>query len=160
MELTHFNETGRARMVDVTEKSDTRRLAVAVGKVSMQPETLALIQQGRIAKGDVLAVAQVAGIMAAKRTWEIIPMCHPLLLTGVDLSFTIKSEECSVEITATVSTTGKTGVEMEALTAASAAALTIYDMCKAIDRGMTIEAIYLKTKSGGKSGHYQRGGRP
>jgi cyclic pyranopterin phosphate synthase len=160
MELTHFNETGRARMVDVTEKSDTRRLAVAVGKVSMQPETLALIQQGRIAKGDVLAVAQVAGIMAAKRTWEIIPMCHPLLLTGVDLSFTIKSEECSVEITATVSTTGKTGVEMEALTAASAAALTIYDMCKAVDRGMTIEAIYLKTKSGGKSGHYQRGGRP
>jgi cyclic pyranopterin phosphate synthase len=160
MELTHFNETGRARMVDVTEKSDTRRLAVAVGKVSMQPETLALIQQGRIAKGDVLAVAQVAGIMAAKRTWEIIPMCHPLLLTGVDLSFIIKTEECAVEITATVSTTGKTGVEMEAITAVSAAALTIYDMCKAVDRGMTIEAIYLQTKSGGKSGHYQRGGRP
>ncbi|KYZ76951.1 cyclic pyranopterin monophosphate synthase accessory protein [Anaerosporomusa subterranea] len=160
MELTHFNETGRARMVDVAEKSDTRRLAVAVGKVLMQSETLALIQQGRIAKGDVLAVAQVAGIMAAKRTWELIPMCHPLLLTGVDLSFSIKPEECSVELTATVSTTGKTGVEMEALTAVSAAALTIYDMCKAVDRGMTIESICLQTKSGGKSGHYQRGGKP
>lgn len=155
MELTHFNETGRAKMVDVTEKDETRRTAVAIGKVTMQPATLALIQQGGIAKGDVLGVAQVAGVMAAKRTWELIPMCHPLLLTGVDLSFTINSEACSVEIAATVSTTGKTGVEMEALTAVSAAALTIYDMCKAVDRGMTIESIYLQAKSGGKSGHYQ-----
>lgn len=159
MELTHFNESGRAKMVDVTQKSDTRRVAVAVGRVKMQPETLALIEQGRIAKGDVLAVAQVAGIMAAKRTWEIVPMCHPLLLTGVDLSFSIVREECAVDIAATVTTTGKTGVEMEAMTAVSAAALTIYDMCKAVDRGITVESIYLQSKSGGKSGQYERGGR-
>lgn len=160
MEFTHFNESGRAKMVDVTEKAETKRVAVAVGRVTMQPETLVLIEQGRIAKGDVLAVAQVAGIMAAKRTWEIIPMCHPLLLTGIDLAFTIVHDKCAVDIAATVTTTGKTGVEMEALTAVSAAALTIYDMCKAADRGMTIESVCLQAKSGGKSGHYARGGQP
>ena len=159
MELTHFNESGRARMVDVTDKSDTKRVATAFGKICMQPETLSMIEERRVAKGDVLAVAQMAAILAAKRTWEIIPMCHPLLLTGVDLSFCIKREESSVEINATVTTTGKTGVEMEALTAVSAAALTIYDMCKSVDRGMTIETIQLQTKSGGKSGVYEREGK-
>lgn len=156
MELTHFNRSGQAKMVDVTDKAETKRVAVATGKISMLPETLALIQQGRAAKGDVLAVAQVAGVMAAKRTWEIIPMCHPLLLTGVDLQFAIQSEDSSIQITATVTTTGKTGVEMEALTAVSTAALTIYDMCKSVDRGMTIEHVMLQSKSGGKSGEYQR----
>lgn len=159
MELTHFNESGRARMVDVTEKSDTKRVAVASGKICMQPETLSMIQEKRVSKGDVLAVAQMAAILAAKKTWEIIPMCHPLLLTGINLAFCVNAEDSSVEISATVTTTGKTGVEMEALTAVSAAALTIYDMCKSVDRGMTIESIQLQTKSGGKSGVYEREGK-
>ncbi len=148
-------------MVDVGGKPDTERLAVAKGEITMKPETLALIQEGGIPKGDVLAVAQVAGIMAAKRTHELIPMCHPLLLTHVGLAFDFKETEepegaegnrASIGITATVKTTGKTGVEMEALVAVSAAALTIYDMCKAVDRAMHITNIRLVRKSGGKSG--------
>jgi cyclic pyranopterin monophosphate synthase len=152
MDLTHFDAAGRARMVDVSEKADTVREAVARGRVRMLPETLRRIQEGRIAKGDVLSVAQVAGVMAAKRTWELVPMCHPLLLTSVVLAFELDDQESTVAITATVKTTGKTGVEMEALTAVSVAALTIYDMCKAIDRGMVVEEIRLARKSGGKSG--------
>ena len=156
MELTHFNSQGRARMVDVTEKQDTERQAVAAGFIEMLPATLAQIQAGGIKKGDVLAVAQVAGIMSAKRAWEMIPMCHPLLLTGVDVSFEINEPLCRVEIRATVKTTGKTGVEMEALTAVSVAALTIYDMCKAIDREMLIGEVRLIQKSGGRSGFFKR----
>ncbi|MCL5109610.1 MAG: cyclic pyranopterin monophosphate synthase MoaC [Chloroflexi bacterium] len=157
MELTHFDEAGRARMVDVSEKAETAREAVARGRVRMQPETLARIKDGRIAKGDVLAVAQVAGIMAAKRTWELVPMCHPLLLTGMGLSFSLDEEHNTVEIEATVKSAGKTGVEMEALTAVAVAALTVYDMCKAIDRGMTVSDVRLVRKSGGKSGTFERG---
>ena len=157
MSLTHLDEHGRARMVDVGHKDDTLREAVARGRILMKPETLALIQEGGIAKGDVLAVAQVAGIMAAKRTHELIPMCHPLLLTHVSLNFephpTDSPEElATIDISATVRTTGKTGVEMEALTAVSVAGLTIYDMCKAVDRAMQIDAVRLAKKSGGKSG--------
>ena len=157
MSLTHFDEQGRAHMVDVGHKDDTQREAVAKGRVLMQPETLALIQQGDIAKGDVLAVAQVAGIMAAKRTHELIPMCHPLMLTHISLNFEPHPAEdpdglAQIDISATVRTTGKTGVEMEALTAVSVAGLTIYDMCKAVDRAMQIEAVRLAKKSGGKSG--------
>ena len=160
-ELTHFNVEGRAKMVDVSEKAVTHRTAIASGKVYMQPETLKRIQEGKIAKGDVLAVAQVAGIMGAKRTSDVIPMCHPLLLTGVDISFTEYPEPdenglCAVEITATVRVGGQTGVEMEALTAVSIAALTIYDMCKAIDKGMILSEICLEKKTGGKSGTYLR----
>jgi cyclic pyranopterin phosphate synthase len=152
-EFTHFDTAGRARMVDVTGKPDTEREAIAKGEVLMQPETLALIRQGQVAKGDVLAVAQVAGIMAAKRTSELIPMCHPLVLTNVGLSFEfIEGEASGIRIIATVKTTGKTGVEMEALTAVAVAALTIYDMCKAVDRGMRLSNIRLGRKSGGKSG--------
>lgn len=154
MELTHFNEHGRARMVDVSEKEKTFRTARAAGKVRMNPETLALVRTGGVAKGDVLAVAQVAGVMAAKRTWELIPMCHPLLLSGVDLSFAY--EEDGIALCAEVRCKGETGVEMEALTAVSAAALTIYDMCKAVQRDMTIENIRLLEKTGGKSGDFRR----
>jgi cyclic pyranopterin phosphate synthase len=157
MPLTHLDEQGRARMVDVGHKDDTQREAVARGRVLMRPETLALIQEHGIAKGDVLAVAQVAGIMAAKRTHELIPMCHPLLLTHISLIFEphpapAPDEPATIDITATVRTTGKTGVEMEALTAVSVAGLTIYDMCKAVDRAMQIDAVRLAKKSGGKSG--------
>ena len=158
--LTHFNEEGRARMVDVSDKDHTSRKAVATGDVYMQPATLQLIQEGQIKKGDVLAVAQVAGIMGAKRTHEVIPMCHPLLLTGVDISFQINPEPdsetglCSITVDATVKVTGQTGVEMEALTAVSMTVLTIYDMCKAVDRGMYFNRIGLVHKSGGKSGSY------
>ncbi len=152
--LTHFDHAGRARMVDVGEKPETHRVAVAAGRVAMRPETVALIREGRAAKGDVLAVAQVAAIMAAKRTHELIPMCHPLLLTRIEVGFEITSD--GVEITARVETRGQTGVEMEALTAVSAAALTIYDMVKAVDRGMIIEAIRLEQKDGGRSGDYRR----
>jgi cyclic pyranopterin phosphate synthase len=157
MTLTHLDEHGRARMVDVGQKDDTQREAVARGRILMKPETLALIQEGGISKGDVLAVAQVAGIMAAKRTHELIPMCHPLLLTHVSLTFephpADRPDELAViDISATVRTTGKTGVEMEALTAVSVAGLTIYDMCKAVDRAMQLDAIRLARKSGGKSG--------
>ncbi len=150
--LSHLDESGRARMVDVTAKDDTLREAVAKGSVRMKPETLALIQSGGVPKGDVLAVAQVAGVMAAKRTHELIPMCHPLLLSAVDVRLEPDEKESAVQITATVRTTGKTGVEMEALTAVSVAALTIYDMCKAVDRGMRIEGVRLVRKSGGRSG--------
>lgn len=156
MELTHFNAAGKARMVDVSSKDETVRQALAEGRVRMKAETLALVRQGAMGKGDVLAVAQVAGIMGAKRTWEIIPMCHPLLLTGIDVEFTIVDEDCAINIRAIVRTTGKTGVEMEALTAVSTAALTIYDMCKAVDKGITIEYVRLSAKSGGKSGDYRR----
>ncbi len=157
-ELTHFNSEGRARMVDVTAKGETVRAAVARGEVKMKPATLEAVKEGRIAKGDVLAVAQTAGIMAAKQTWSLIPMCHPLFITGADLSFRIDEQQCLVEIQATVRTTGKTGVEMEALTAVSVAGLTIYDMCKAIDRDMAVQNIRLVEKTGGKSGRYEREG--
>lgn len=156
MELTHFNEAGKAKMVHVGEKADTERLAVATGKVNMAAETLQKIREGRMGKGDVLAVAQVAGIMAAKKTWELIPMCHSLQLSGIDLLFYLDEEEQAVEIAATVQNYGKTGVEMEALTAVSVAALTIYDMCKAVDKEMEISQICLVEKRGGRSGTYQR----
>jgi len=155
-ELTHFDDEGRARMVDVTAKSETVRVATARGAVRMKPSTLEMIEQGRVAKGDVLAVAQVAGIMAAKRTPDLIPMCHPLAITGVDMRLELNREESSVEISATVRLAGRTGVEMEALTAVSVAALTVYDMCKAVDRGMVIDQICLMHKSGGKSGEFHR----
>ncbi len=155
MDLTHFDQEGRARMVDVSDKAETARVAVAHGKVAMKPETMERIRSGLIAKGDVLAVAQVAGIMAAKQTAQLIPMCHPLAITGAKLKFKLV-EPGEVEIEASVKVYGKTGVEMEALTAVSVAALTIYDMCKAIDKTMTIGEIYLVEKSGGKSGHFVR----
>ena len=154
--LTHINDQGRARMVDVSQKKDTERIGVASGKIQMQPDTFRMITQQKVKKGDVLAVAQVAGIMAAKKTWETIPMCHPLLITGVDIRFELYPETSEIEAVATVKTTGKTGIEMEALHAVSAALLTIYDMCKAVDRGMVIREILLVEKDGGKSGHYIR----
>jgi cyclic pyranopterin phosphate synthase len=153
--LTHFDERGQARMVDVGAKPETQRIAVAVGRVVAQPETIALIRSGTAAKGDVLGVARVAGIMGAKRTADLIPMCHPLLLTRVDVGFTLTDR--TVEIEARVETRGQTGVEMEALTAVSAAALTIYDMVKAVDRGMEITDIRLVRKEGGRSGVWERG---
>ncbi|MBI4505281.1 MAG: cyclic pyranopterin monophosphate synthase MoaC [Chloroflexi bacterium] len=158
MELTHFDEAGRARMVDVSAKEVTVREATARGTVRMRPETLALIRAGQVAKGDVLAVAQVAGIMAAKRTPDLIPMCHPLPLTGVALELQLDDAASAVHMSATVRCTGQTGVEMEALTAVSVAALTIYDMCKAVDRGMRIDGIRLAAKSGGKSGAWRAEG--
>ena len=154
MELTHFNEQGRARMVDVSEKAVTYRTARAAGRVWMNPETLEKVRQGGMAKGDVLAVAQVAGIMAAKRTWELIPMCHPLPLTSIDITFAFQSD--ALDIRAQVKCSGETGVEMEALTAVSAAALTVYDMCKAVQRDMVIDQIRLLEKTGGKSGVFRR----
>jgi cyclic pyranopterin phosphate synthase len=150
--LTHIDESGRPKMVDITEKPDTHRQAVARGLVRMQPDTLEVIKKGRMEKGDVLSVAKLAGIMAAKRTPDLIPLCHPLLIDDVGIEFSVDEKESTVEITATVESTGKTGVEMEALTAAAVTALTIYDMCKAVDRGMKIENIRLVRKSGGKSG--------
>lgn len=152
--LSHFDRAGRARMVDVGGKPETERVAVASGRVHMASETIELIRQGRAAKGDVLAVAQVAAVMGAKRTPDLIPMCHPLMLTGIDVSFEVLDNEVCVE--ATVSTQGRTGVEMEALTAVAAAALTIYDMLKAVDRGMTIGDIRLDLKEGGRSGRWSR----
>lgn len=151
-ELTHLDESGRPRMVDISSKPDTQREAVARGQVSMKPATLKLLKQGPLSKGDVLTVAQLAGIMAAKRTPELIPLCHPLLLGDVQLEFSLDEANFSVEITATVRSSGKTGVEMEALTATAVAALTIYDMCKSVDRSLKIENIRLVRKSGGKSG--------
>jgi len=156
VELTHFNQAGRARMVDVTAKDETKREAVAEGRITMLPATLARIRSGTMGKGDVLGVAQVAGVMGAKQTWQLIPMCHPLLLTGVDIAFAVDEAASAIDIVATVRTTGKTGVEMEALTAVAVAALTIYDMAKAIDKGMVVEYIRLVAKSGGKSGNYVR----
>lgn len=152
--LTHFDESGRAHMVDVGAKEITPRRAVATGFIRMQPETVDLIREGRAAKGDVLAVAQVAAIMAAKKTSDLIPMCHPLMLTKVKIAFAIEADGIGIE--AIVETRGQTGVEMEALTAVSGAALTIYDMVKAVDRGMTIESIQLQEKEGGQSGHWVR----
>lgn len=158
MELTHFNEAGRARMVDVSGKGDSAREAVAEGRIRMLPATLQLVKQGMLSKGDVLGVAQVAGVMGAKATWQLIPMCHPLLLTGINIEFSLDEADSAIGIAATVKTTGKTGVEMEALTAVSVAALTVYDMCKAADKGMVIEDVRLVAKSGGKSGSYRREG--
>ena len=150
--LTHLDEQGNARMVDVGRKPETEREAVARGAVSMQENTLALIKSGGVEKGDVLSVARIAGIMAAKRTAELIPLCHPLPLDQVDVDFELNESSSEVRITATARTTAKTGVEMEALTAVSVAALTIYDMCKAVDRGMRIEGVRLVRKQGGQSG--------
>ncbi|GAB2719925.1 cyclic pyranopterin monophosphate synthase MoaC [Paenibacillus thermoaerophilus] len=153
--LTHFDGEGRARMVDVSDKADTARTAEAETYIEMKPETLERIREGRIGKGDVLAVAQIAGIMAAKQTSQWIPMCHPIPLTGVSLSFEDNGRD-RLRIVAAVKTTGKTGVEMEALTAVSAAALTVYDMCKAVQKDMTIGPTRLLSKSGGKNGDYRR----
>ena len=154
MTLTHLDESGRAQMVDVGQKPDTEREAVAKGEIVMQPETLRLIAEGGVPKGDVLTTAQIAGIMAAKRTPDLIPLCHPLQLTKVDVEFEIDEANSRVEITATVRCRGKTGVEMEALTAVSGAALTIYDMAKAVEKTMRIGNIRLVRKSGGKSGDF------
>lgn len=154
MEFTHFNESGRAHMVDVGDKDNTKRTAIATGRIRMKKETVDKIRQGLIKKGDVLSVAQVAGIMGAKKTSDLIPMCHNIILNGADIRFSIQ-ENC-IDLEAEVNTTGKTGVEMEALTAASIACLTIYDMCKAIDKDMIIEDIKLIKKTGGKSGDYMR----
>ena len=151
-ELTHMDASGRPRMVDVTGKPDTQREAVAKSRVRMKASTLALIKKGGVAKGDVLAVAQLAGIMAAKQASQIIPLCHPVIIGDIKVEFNLDGENSAVDITTTVKSTGKTGVEMEALTAAAVAALTIYDMCKAVDRGIQIENIRLIRKSGGKSG--------
>lgn len=153
--LTHFDADGNAVMVDVTDKADTTREAIAAGSVLMQPETLKTIIDRGINKGDVLSVAQLAGIMGAKRTADLIPLCHPLGLSSVKVELTCDSERSAVEITAMAKITGKTGVEMEALTAVSVAALTVYDMCKAIDKGMRLTDIRLIKKTGGKSGTYE-----
>jgi len=155
-EFTHFDEQGKARMVDVSDKPETDRLAVASGAVRMAPETLAMVAAGTAKKGDVLGVARLAGIMAAKRTAELIPLCHPLPLTSIEVDLACDADKNTVEITATARTTGRTGVEMEAMTAVAAAALTVYDMCKAVDRAMVLSEIRLEQKSGGKSGTYTR----
>lgn len=155
--FTHFNSDGQAVMVDVADKSETRRVAVAAGRIVMQPKTLAMIQAGDAKKGDVLGVARLAGIMAAKRTADLIPLCHPIALTRVTVDFEIDTAASAVDCTATAETVGRTGVEMEALTAASVALLTIYDMAKAVDRGMVIESVRLLEKLGGKSGHWRAG---
>ncbi|MFZ5751188.1 MAG: cyclic pyranopterin monophosphate synthase MoaC [Pseudomonadota bacterium] len=155
MTLTHFDESGKARMVDVTDKAETDRVAVAVARVVMRPETLALVVAGTAAKGDVLGVARLAGIMGAKRTAELIPLCHPLPITGVRLELTPDPALPGVRIEAEVRTSGRTGVEMEALTAASVAALTVYDMLKAAEKSMRIEGVQVILKDGGKSGRYE-----
>ncbi|HET8747991.1 MAG TPA: cyclic pyranopterin monophosphate synthase MoaC [Ramlibacter sp.] len=159
--LTHFDAQGQAHMVDVASKAATHRIAVASGRIEMLPATLAIIQSGTVKKGDVLGIARVAGIMAAKKTSELIPLCHPLALTRVAIEFELAPAQAgaadAVVCTATVETVGPTGVEMEALTAVNVALLTIYDMCKAVDRGMTITAVQLCEKHGGKSGSYVKG---
>ena len=155
-DFTHFNDEGRAKMVDVGDKPPTRRTAVAGARVLVSPETFALIRSGGMKKGDVLTVAQIGGIMGAKRTPELIPMCHPVAVDGIDLSLSLDEERCSVEIRASVSCGGRTGVEMEALTAASVAALTVYDMCKAVQKDMVITDLRLVSKSGGVHGDYER----
>ncbi len=156
--LTHFNSAGRARMVDVTEKKETKRIAIAKGKVILKKETFERIKEGGIKKGDVLGTAQIAGVMAAKKTFELIPMCHPIFIEAVDINFELsendEKKEYVIEIEASVKCTGPTGVEMEALTAVSVSALTIYDMCKAIQKDIIIGEIYLEKKCGGKSGEY------
>lgn len=155
MSLTHFDKSGQAHMVDVSDKADTDRIATAACHVRMLPETLALIESGTAKKGDVLGIARLAGIMGAKKTADLIPLCHPLPITKVSIDLTADASLPGVRITATVKTTGKTGVEMEALTAASTAALTVYDMCKAVDRGMEIGGLRVLLKDGGKSGRYE-----
>jgi cyclic pyranopterin phosphate synthase len=155
-DLTHFDAEGQAHMVDVSSKPDSFRVARATGRIRMLPATLALIEKGEAGKGDVLGIARIAAIQAAKRTAELIPLCHPLPLTRVAVDFAIDRGAASIEIQATAETVGKTGVEMEALTAVSIGLLTIYDMCKAADRGMRISDISLAEKSGGKSGHWRR----
>ena len=154
-DLSHVNSDGEARMVDVSQKADTVREAIAKGRVHMKPETLKLVKDNEIKKGDVLAVARVAGITAAKRTPDLIPLCHTILLDNVSVDFDLSCDDC-IEITARAKSTGKTGVEMEALVAASVSALTIYDMCKAVDKGITLSEIHLVSKTGGKSGTYRR----
>ena len=154
--LTHFNQAGEAHMVDIADKPSSARRAIACGRIVMQAKTLELIQQGGHRKGDVLGVARVAGIMATKRTADLVPMCHPLTLTHVAVEFDIDPDACAIECTVTAETTGPTGVEMEALTGVQVALLTIYDMCKAVDRGMVISDVRLLEKSGGKSGHWKR----
>jgi len=156
MEFTHINEEGRAKMVDVSHKADTVREAVAASAIYMKKETLDKIKEGTINKGNVLSVAQVGGIMGAKSTSQIIPMCHPVFISGCNISFVLDFENCKIDITAETKTVGKTGVEMEALTAVTVAALTIYDMCKAVDKDMVIRDVKLLRKSGGKSGLYER----
>jgi cyclic pyranopterin monophosphate synthase len=153
-ELTHFNAAGAAHMVDVAAKPETHRVAVASGRISMKPATLSAILEGGAKKGDVLGVARIAAIQGAKRAHELIPLCHPIALTRVDIEFEIHQQEYAIECRATTETVGRTGVEMEALAAASAGLLTIYDMCKAVDRGMRIDGIRLLEKRGGKSGHW------
>ncbi len=155
--LTHFNAEGQAHMVDVGDKAHTARTARAVGSIRMQPTTFELVRSGNAKKGDVLGVARIAGIQASKRTSDLIPLCHPIALTRVSVDFTLDASSNRVLCEVTASTTGQTGVEMEALTAVSVALLTIYDMCKAVDRGMRIEDIRLLEKAGGKSGHWQAG---
>ena len=155
-DFTHFNDNGRARMVDVSAKPETARTAVAFGRVLVNAETFALIRSGGLKKGDVLTTAQIGGIMGAKRTSEIIPMCHNIPLSGVDIDFQLNEADCAVEITATAKCAGQTGVEMEALTAVSVAALTVYDMCKAVQRDIVIDRVCLLKKSGGKSGDFVR----
>ena len=155
-EFTHFDKEGKARMVDVSDKAETERSATAKGSVIMQPATLTLIKEGSVKKGDVLSVARLAGIMGAKRTPDLIPLCHPLALTSVQVDLILDEARSAVDIIATCKLTGKTGVEMEALTAVSVAALTVYDMCKAVDKAMQIVDIRLTHKSGGKSGTFER----
>jgi cyclic pyranopterin monophosphate synthase len=154
-EFTHFDDQGRAIMVDVSQKPDTPRIAVAVGRIVMRPETLQLIQSGNTQKGDVISVARIAAIQASKRTSELIPLCHPIALTKVTVDFDTGGDVPSITCKVLAQSVGKTGVEMEALTSVSVALLTIYDMCKALDRGMVIESIRLLEKQGGKSGHWQ-----
>ena len=153
--LTHLDAAGNAHMVDVSEKDVTSRLAVATGRVAMLPDTLKLIREGMAKKGDVIATARIAGIMAAKRTHEIIPLCHPLMISKITVDFEVDEAASAIDVTATVKVEGKTGVEMEALTAVSVACLTVYDMVKAVDRGITISGIRLVEKAGGKSGHFK-----
>ena len=153
--LTHFDQYGQAHMVDVGDKASTRRIAIAGGKISMLPSTLALIQSGNAKKGDVLGIARIAAIQASKKTADLIPLCHPIILSKVAVSFDIEEQSNSISCMVTAETTGQTGVDMEALSAVSVGLLTIYDMCKAVDRGMTISDIKLFEKKGGKSGHWQ-----
>lgn len=153
--LTHLDETGAASMVDVSEKDITNRIARAGGSITMKPETLAMILDGSAKKGDVISTARIAGIMAAKRCHELIPLCHPLLISKVSVDFTPDETNSRIEVVSLVKISGKTGVEMEALTAVSIACLTLYDMCKAVDRGMSISDIRVLEKEGGKSGHYK-----
>jgi cyclic pyranopterin phosphate synthase len=156
--LSHFDADGNARMVDVGDKAETERRAVAEGRIRMQPETLERIRSGQVAKGDVLGVARIAGIQAAKQTGSLIPLCHPLPLTSVEVDFDLESAPPAVRVTATVATRNRTGVEMEALTAVNISLLTVYDMCKAMDRGMEMDEVRLVEKSGGRSGHWRREG--